>query len=106
MLHPRTSNTGVVFYVSPLLERIGVPHAFSTRRGGVSSAPFDSMNLGNPNGCEIQDEKRAIEENYHLLQSEIRYDRHALCRVHQVHGNHVKIVEAGKPLSEMTRPMP
>ncbi len=33
---------GVVFLTSSLLP---VPHAFSTRLGGVSPAPWDSLNL-------------------------------------------------------------
>ena len=61
----RTVN-GVTFYASPLLARRGVPHAFSTRLGGVSPAPFDSLNLGNPNGCAVQDDSNRVSENYRL----------------------------------------
>ena len=43
----RTASNGVVYYASPLLEERGVPHGFSTRIGGLSPAPFDSLNLGN-----------------------------------------------------------
>jgi polyphenol oxidase len=67
MLQRRTSELGVVIYFSPLLEAAGVPHAFSTRVGGVSPAPFDSLNLGNPNGCDIQDLTDRIRENYRRL---------------------------------------
>ena len=56
MLERRTAPNGVVFYASPLLDRPGVPHAFSTRLGGHSPPPFDSLNLGNPNGCDVQDD--------------------------------------------------
>ena len=45
-----TATNGVAYYASPLLERRGVPHAFSTRLGGTSPPPFDSLNLGNPSG--------------------------------------------------------
>ncbi len=85
MLQRRTASNGVVFYASPLLERAGVPHAFSTRHGGISPAPFDSMNLGNPNGCDIQDDYERIWENYRLLQSAAGCGGRELCRVHQVH---------------------
>ena len=39
---------GLVFLTSPLLS--GVRHAFSTRRGGVSVPPWDSLNLGPSQG--------------------------------------------------------
>ena len=65
----RTASNHVVYYASPLLEAIGVPHAFSTRIGGISLAPFNSLNLGNPNGCDIQDPYENIWENYRLLQA-------------------------------------
>jgi hypothetical protein len=89
MLHRRTSPTGVVYYASALLETAGIPHAFSTRRGGVSPAPFDSLNLGNPNGCATQDDQPHIQENYHRLQAAIGCAHSRRCYVHQVHGNEV-----------------
>lgn len=82
----RTAPNGVTYYASPLLERLGVPHAFSTRLGGVSPAPFDALNLGNPNGCPIQDDYERIRENYRRLQAAAGCAGRELCRVHQVHG--------------------
>lgn len=86
MLQRRTAGNGVVYYASPLLEKAGVPHAFSTRHGGISPAPFDSLNLGNPNNCGIQDDYERIWENYKLLQAACGSAGRELCRVHQVHG--------------------
>ena len=68
MLERHTSPNGVVTYVSPLMKNAGVRHAFSTRIGGVSDAPFNSLNLGNPNGCDIQDPTQRVRANYVLLQ--------------------------------------
>ena len=45
VLVERTSPDGVVTLASPLLARVGFAHAFSTRHGGVSVAPFDTLNL-------------------------------------------------------------
>jgi YfiH family protein len=87
---------GVVYYASPLLDEIGVPHAFSTRVGGVSPPPFDSLNLGNPNGCQIQDDYEHIWMNYYLLQQAIGCGDRELCRVHQVHGSEAAVVVAGE----------
>jgi YfiH family protein len=95
----RTASNGVVYYASPLLEARGVPHGFSTRIGGLSPPPFDSLNLGNPNGCEIQDNYGRIYENYKLFQSAIGVGKRERCWVHQVHGPTVIDARAGQTFS-------
>ena len=95
MLQRRTARNGVTYSASPLLESVGVPHAFSTRLGGASPPPFDSLNLGNPNGCEVQDDYPRIWDNYRLLQAAAGCAGRELCRVHQVHGDVVARVRAG-----------
>ena len=97
MLQRTISPTGVVTYISPLLQRLGVPHAFSTRLGGISRKPFDSMNLGNPNGCEIQDLRDNIRRNYRLLQEAAGFADRELLYLHQVHGSHVVRVARERP---------
>jgi polyphenol oxidase len=89
----RTATNGVVYYVSPLLEARGVPHAFSTRLGGKSPPPFDSLNLGNPSGCDVQDDYGRIYENYDLLQRAIGVAGRTRFWVHQVHGGDVVDVD-------------
>lgn len=96
MLQPRTTD-GVRIYVSPLLEAAGVPHAFSTRVGGVSRPPFDSMNLGNPNGCAVQDLTPNIAANYQRLMAIIGCDGRERLYLHQVHGSVVYTAEPGQP---------
>jgi polyphenol oxidase len=91
-LQRRIAPHGVVYYASPLLEAAGVPHAFSTRLGGISPAPFDSLNLGNPNGCAVQDEYERVWENYRRLQAAAGCGGGELCHVHQVH--RATVVEA------------
>ena len=89
----RSASNGVVYYVSPLLQQRGVPHAFSTRIGGKSPPPFDSLNLGNPSGCATQDDYGRIYENYDLLQAAIGVSGRTRCWVHQVHGGTVVEVD-------------
>jgi YfiH family protein len=103
MLQRRTAHNGVIFYASPLLQRIGVPHAFSTRLGGVSPAPFDSLNLGNPNGCAVQDDYDRVWENYRRLQAAAGCPDRQLCRVHQVHGATVVRAEARRSFDKSAR---
>jgi polyphenol oxidase len=95
MLIRQTSPAGVVHYQSPLLLSIGVPHAFSTRIGGVSSVPFDSLNLGNPNGFAKQDDLANIAENYRRLLAAIGIPDGEVLRVHQVHGPLVVLDHGG-----------
>ena len=99
----RTAPNGVTYYASPLFERLGVPHAFSTRLGGVSPAPFDSLNLGNPNGCAIQDDYEHIWENYRRLQAAAGCAGRELCRVHQVHGAAVVRAQQGGPFDTASK---
>lgn len=93
MLHRRISAQGVVYYASERFERLGVRHAFSTRIGGVSPPPFDSLNLGNPNGCDVQDDYERIWKNYERLAAGIGCGPEKPLRVHQVHGAEVATVE-------------
>jgi YfiH family protein len=86
MLQRQASSDGVIYYTSPLLSAIAVPHAFSTRIGGVSPPPLDSLNLGNPTGCAVLDNTDRIQQNYQLLQSAILPTLRDRCFVHQIHG--------------------
>jgi YfiH family protein len=52
---------------------------FTTRAGGVSMAPFDSLNLGRPSG----DDPAAVDTNRRRLEDAIG---HAPVFLHQVHG--------------------
>jgi YfiH family protein len=47
------------------------------------------MNLGNPNGCAVQDDDDRIAENYRLLQTAIGCGDRERFWVHQVHGGEV-----------------
>jgi hypothetical protein len=95
MLERRHSKDGILFYASPLLERLGVPHAFSTRAGGVSLAPFDSLNLGISRDSHLKDARPNIEENYRRLATAIGCTGRARCWASQVHGGDVCEARAG-----------
>jgi hypothetical protein len=103
MLKRQSSANGVVYYVSPLLQAAGVPHAFSTRVGGISPPPFDSLNLGNPGGCQFQDDDDRIAENYRRLQDAAGCDACKPCRVYQVHGSDVVRVRRGGEFDPSTQ---
>lgn len=79
---------------SPLLGDL--PHAFTTRKGGVSSAPFASLNLGRNSGLDeaLQDPAANLKENRRRALAAIGRQGRTLAMVHQVHGPAVHLVRA------------
>ncbi len=74
---------------SQLLEKYGVLHGFSTRSGGVSEAPFESLNLGR----SVGDDAAAVRENHRRWAHEMGYDVERLFETSQVHGVEVRVIE-------------
>jgi len=101
MLQRRQAENGVVVYVSPLLEDVGVPHGFTTRIGGVSAPPFDSLNLGQVSNCDSPDSDANIEANFRRLQEAIGCQGRSRCSVYQVHGREILRVECGQTWDRM-----
>lgn len=86
---------------SPLLDSLNIPHAFTTRQGGVSPAPFASLNLGNPSDipAERRDPSTNIRENWRLILAAINCGSRRLVEVHQVHGAAVHVIRERTPLA-------
>jgi purine-nucleoside/S-methyl-5'-thioadenosine phosphorylase / adenosine deaminase len=62
--------------------------AQSDRHGGVSPAPFNSMNLG----LSVKDDEKNVIKNRELFFGELGIQLSQLAIVHQVHGNNVLVV--------------
>ena len=75
--------TGVVLLQSPLLAEVGVAHAFTTRVGGLSPKPFDSLNLG-----DLPDPGLA-EVNRGLVKEALACPDHHWVGLRQVHGANI-----------------
>lgn len=84
----RTNKVGTLQYHSA--DNIPVVHGFTTRFGGVSKAPFDSLNLGLHRG----DDPKNVEENYRILAKSLGFDLNKLVMSHQVHSDTVRAVTA------------
>ena len=82
----RRERAGVPFYACDGFE--GAAHGFSTRLGGVSPAPWDSLNLGAARG----DEPERVAENFRRFCTAAGCDPGALVKNRQVHGNRVRAV--------------
>lgn len=88
------AENGAVYLTSSLLP---VPHGFSTRVGGVSPAPWDSLNLRPGQG----DGETALRENYRRFCAAVGVDMGRLILSRQVHRTAVRpctAADAGKGL--------
>ena len=69
-------------------EGITVPHCFTTRRGGVSTGIFDSLNLGNHRG----DDPENVTENYRRITEALGFTPDRLVLTRQIHSDTVRTV--------------
>ena len=76
---------GLIYMCS---DRIGTPHAFTTRYGGVSKGDFATLNLGSNRG----DDPAAVRENYRRVCALMGAGIDGCAVTRQVHGNRVRIV--------------
>ncbi|MGB8331693.1 MAG: peptidoglycan editing factor PgeF [Polyangiales bacterium] len=73
---------------STLLERLGFRHGFATRAGGVSIAPYDTLNLG----LHLGDDEEAVRENRTRFAKSLGIGPDRLFEQRQVHGTRVREV--------------
>ncbi|MCP8970233.1 peptidoglycan editing factor PgeF [Ectobacillus ponti] len=76
-------------------EQYSILAGFTTREGGVSEAPFTSLNLG----LHVKDEETAVHENRRRLASRLQFPLHTWICSEQVHGSKVArtgAADAGK----------
>ena len=78
----------VPFYACGGFDPSVCAHGFSTRLGGVSPAPWDSLNLGANRG----DAPERVAENFRRFCGAVGTDADALVKNHQVHGDLVRPV--------------
>jgi polyphenol oxidase len=78
--------------VIPLLTSrlLAVPHAFTTRQGGVSEGYYSSLNLGLSTG----DDASNVEKNRALILEQFGVNTNQVSALEQVHGNTVVTAEA------------
>jgi YfiH family protein len=74
-------------------------HGFTTRRAGVSSGIFATLNFGNPGDlpAEQRDPKTNIRANLDLVLADLGLTGLDVVEVHQVHGAAVHVVRPGRP---------
>jgi YfiH family protein len=93
---------GALRYHTAAIFESRVRHAFSTRQGGVSAPPFDSLNLGKAG----EDPRENILHNYQTLCDALGVDIHTLVFSKQVHGDVVRPVSALNAEEGLWKPVP
>ncbi len=63
-------------------------HTFTTKDGGVSQKPYDSLNLA----WHVGDDAQNVEINHELLSKELGYEKDSLVHMKQIHSNLVHVV--------------
>lgn len=67
----------------------GSPHAFTTRRGGVSAGLYTALNFGDRAINGVQDDPRCVQENRRLTLEALGFGPGSLCLLNQIHGTDV-----------------
>ncbi|WP_172824744.1 polyphenol oxidase family protein [Pajaroellobacter abortibovis] len=93
----------MLIHQSPLLTAAGFRHGFTTRIGGVSSLPCDSLNFSIAPQSSVPREQQLIDlqENIWRVQKKLGLSSEHFYCVRQVHGNHVFLAQ-GDPIQSQT----
>lgn len=91
---------GVPFYSCGHPAWRGAAHGFSTRLGGVSPAPWDSLNLGASRG----DAPAHVGENFIRFCAAIGADPHGLVKNQQVHSARIRPVTKADAMPDPAAP--
>lgn len=86
----RIDKNGLRYYQFKSLRNSGIFHAIFTRLGGVSPAPWDSLNTGGTVG----DDQTHVDTNLDLILNETGVNKENLRQVRQIHSS--KVLIAGK----------
>ncbi len=82
------SEHGLLLLTATTFEDLGVPHAFTTRAGGVSAPPFDTLNLGRAVGDAVD----AVRENRRRALAALGRPPDDHVEASQVHGARAAVV--------------
>jgi hypothetical protein len=85
----RNQHNDLAWYTFPAPDA-GFGHALMTRQGGVSAAPFSTLNLGG----SVGNAPAAVSENHRRVFDALGFARAQVVSPHQVHGRHVVQVSA------------
>ena len=93
---PFTNAGGLRYYQFSNFSKDKVSHGVFTRHGGVSPAPWDSLNLGGTVG----DDRGVVIENHQRMFDAAELPFETMFDVWQVHGREVVCAEVPRPLED------
>ncbi len=83
----------VPYYQSRLFNKYGVPHAFFTKRGGVSDGVFKSLNFAVGAG-KLRDSEENVIKNHAIAASVFGLEASDVCRSYQTHTSVVEYADS------------
>ncbi len=92
------------FIKSPLLEKAGVKHLFTTTDGGVSEGVFKSMNLAAGSG-EITDSPENVIKNHEICANSLGFTANDVVKTRQMHTLTVETVDSSHKGTGISRPL-
>jgi YfiH family protein len=93
ILNALRTKRGLPYFEIPQIAKIGwIQHGFLTRRGGVSSSPYESLNLSDGNG----DQEENVLKNKHRVAEVFEFDPNRLILLNQLHQDRILLIR--KPL--------
>ena len=85
----------IPFFIIPDFEKTNlVKHCFTTRIGGLSTAPYDSMNLGK----NTLDEYESVYQNYETIFNTLKVDLDKIVVSAQTHTDNIYCIEEDDPI--------
>lgn len=96
---PFQQAAGLRYYTFDQLSSAGVKHAVFTRQGGVSDAPYDSLNVGSTVGDEISHVRQNLQRAFAAVDRKFE----SMFDSWLVHGTDVQIARAPRP-ADWARP--
>jgi len=89
----KMARNGKISYLEPEWITGSLRAGFTTRNGGISRAPYNSLNLG----LNTEDPRPNVEGNRSTLVRAFGLEVHQLLTVRQVHGNNILVVDEPNP---------
>ena len=86
-----------MFYSESLKKNNYIQHCFFSRKNGVSSGIYESLNCG----IGSKDENANVEKNLNIVSKKFKIKKEQLVLMRQTHSNKVQIVEDEKNLKRM-----
>jgi len=86
----KKEKNGVVYFEFEHFNKTGlVNHCFSTKKGGVSTGEYESMNLA----YHMGDNPEKVDENFKIISETVGFDANKIIMTDQIHENYLLVVD-------------